>query len=205
MDVLAFVVSLELYIWVGQPFIRRSPSLQAVVIVGLLAIAVAGTFSHQRDRLQLGLRLDNFPRALALYSVASLGYAGLVLLWWHGGIQVRQSPWPRPGEIARYLVWAFLQEFCLLAFLLTRLRQILRRDRLAIVACASLFALFHLPNPFLTLYTLGGGAIVAWLFHREPNLLAAVLAHVTASLLVIWLLPHGITGGMQVGWLYAGP
>ncbi|MFQ5669052.1 MAG: type II CAAX prenyl endopeptidase Rce1 family protein [Acidobacteriota bacterium] len=204
MDVLAFVLALELYIWVGQPFLVEYRTVQSVVIAGLLAIAVSGTFWHRRNRRQLGLRLDNFFHALVLYGAASLAYAGLVLLWWRGGIQVREPPWPRADEIARYLVWAFLQEFCLLAFLLTRLRQILRRDRLAIAACALLFALFHLPNPFLTFYTLGGGAIVASLFHRQPNLFAAALAHATASVLVIWLLPHGITGGMRVGWLYPG-
>ena len=94
---------------------------------------------------------------------------------------------------------AFLQQLCLLAFLLTRLRDILGRDVLAVVATAGIFAFFHLPNPFLTLYTLGAGLIATSLYLRWPNVLAAALAHAAASAIVDKLLPKAITGGMKVG------
>jgi membrane protease YdiL (CAAX protease family) len=73
------------------------------------------------------------------------------------------------------------------------------RSLLAAVAAAGTFALLHMPNPFLTLYTLGGGLILTVLYLRLPNLLAATLAHALASALAKEVLPSVVTGGMKVG------
>jgi membrane protease YdiL (CAAX protease family) len=150
----------------------------------------------------MGLRLDNLRTALPVYLAASLIYAGLVLALLNGLIEVREPRWPEPGKLLWRLGWAFTQEFCLLTFLLTRLRRLMSGDYLAMVAAAGIFAFFHLPNPFLTLYTLGGGLLAAWLYRRHPSLVAATVAHVAAAALVAWLLPTEVTGGMRVGPVY---
>ena len=150
-----------------------------------------------------GLRFRGFPADLTLYLGASAAYSGVVLLVFHGVVvRFPEQDWPGLRRIPWHLFWAFLQEFCLLSYLLNRLRQILRREALAAVVSAGLFAFFHLPNPFLTLYAFGGGLIIATIFLRRPNLPAATLAHALASALVANLLPAEITGWMRVGPLY---
>jgi membrane protease YdiL (CAAX protease family) len=139
---------------------------------------------------------------IGLYVGAALLYAGAVLLWHRDVLLPGELSWPDPGKVLMLFCWAFLQEICLLAFLFNRLCEMTHSRRAAVLAAAGLFALFHLPNPFLTLYTLGGGIILAHLYARIPNLLAATLAHALASSLVAALLPDPVTGWMKVGPLY---
>ncbi len=202
MDVLAFISILLSYIWVVQPWAAGDDLVGFICIAGALGVAVASLWRRGANPSLLGLRTDNLRTALPVYLLASFAYAGIVLLLLHGVVEVRPMKWPDPGKLLWRLGWAFMQEFCLLAFLLTRLRRLLTGDILAMVTAASLFAFFHLPNPFLTLYTLGGGLVAVWLFRRHPNLVAATVAHVSAATLVAWLLPAEITGRMRVGPTY---
>ena len=90
--------------------------------------------------------------------------------------------------------WALAQEFLLLAYLLQRFTQSINSRFWAAGAAATLFAFFHWPNPFLTIYTLIGGWIIASLYQRWPNLLAAAAGHAAASSLVSQMLPGTLTG-----------
>ena len=201
LDVLAFAGVITLYIWAVLPATGGDPGWNTAFILLAVAVAVFSVWRWGGTRERIGLRLDNFPRAIVAYLAAALPYAGAFLLWNHGSL-VRGEGWPDFGGAAGTVGWAFLQQFCLLAFLLTRLRGILGRDFTAAVSAAAIFAFFHLPNPFLTLYSFGGGLIVCLLFLRWPSLPAAALAHAMASALVSGLLPGEITGWMKVGPLY---
>ncbi|HEU5182202.1 MAG TPA: CPBP family glutamic-type intramembrane protease [Candidatus Polarisedimenticolia bacterium] len=205
MDVLAFIAILTAYIWIFLP------ATQGKTAVGLaftlLAVAMAAFFAWRKGIrwAQTGLKLRGFPGDLALYLGAAAAYRGIVLLLFRSAIvRFSEQDWPSPGRIPWFLTWALLQQFCLLAFLTNRLRQILRRDTPAAIVAAGLFAFFHLPNPFLVLYTLGGGLVIASIFLRRPSLPAATLAHALSSFLVANLLPGAITGWMRVGPLYWG-
>ena len=202
-DVLLFIGILVIYIWVVIPGTLGAPFWKTLFTTLAVAVAALSVWRNGTTWQSVGLRLDNLFPALLVYLGLALPYAGLVLFWHRGSIGSGGLEWP--GAIwgaAGLITWAFAQQFCLLAFLLCRLRQILGRDVAAIVAAAGIFAFFHLPNPFLTLYTLGGGLILAALFVRLPNLWAAALAHAAASALVGGLLPAVITGSMKVGPLY---
>jgi len=48
-----------------------------------------------------------------------------------------------------YLLWAFLQQFLLQDFFLSRLLRLLPTKTAAIIAAAALFAPAHIPNPLL--------------------------------------------------------
>ncbi len=203
MDVLSFVGILTVYIWVVVPGTEGSPLWRLLFTGTALGLVGISLWRNRVSPKRIGLRLDNLLPALGLYFAVSLTYAGF-FLFWHRASIATDVAWPDLPGTLRFVGWAFLQEFLLLAFLLNRLHQILVRERPAILATAAIFAFFHLPNPFLTLWTLGGGAILAWLFLRKPNLLAATLAHATASALVGGLLPGAITGFMRVGPGYFG-
>ena len=202
MDVVSFIAVVVLYIWVVLPFTNGDPFWNGVFIVAAVAVAVVSFWKRRVSLARLGLRVDNLLPASLAYLLASVSYAGLVLLWHREILGTKAWQWPEPDRLFWFLIWAFLQQMCLLAFLLNRLQEIFGGRRVAVLAAVGVFACFHLPNPFLTLYTLGGGLIVAVLFLRLPNLLAAALAHATASALVSGLLPGVVTGRMKVGPLY---
>jgi hypothetical protein len=199
MDVLVFAAVLLAYIWVVQPLAGGHAAVYGVTLAVLLGIAIGSVWRRQLTREEQGLRLDNLAPALAAYLAATVAYAGAVILLlgdWNG---LPTGAWPPWSRILQLLLWAFAQQFCLLSFIFMRLRKLLAGDARAVLATAVIFAFFHLPNPFLTLYTLGGGIISASLFRRWPNLVAAAVAHSLATVLVVWLLGMEVTGGMRVG------
>jgi membrane protease YdiL (CAAX protease family) len=197
MDVFLFVAILLLYIWGVAP--TADAPWELVFPVAAIAVATSPLLLRSERWRGIGLRVDNLPQALALYLVMSLTFAGLVLLAHRGWLQAPAVEWRHLAGVPGKLGWAFLQQFCLLGFLLPRLCELSGRPRSAAVVAAAVFALFHLPNPFLTLVTLGGGLMLCWLYLRVPNLIAAAVAHAIASTLVSTMLPRVITGGMKVG------
>jgi hypothetical protein len=199
MDVLVFAGILLVYIWVVQPLVGGHAAAYGITLAILLGIAIRSVWSQRLTRKQQGLRLDNLAPALAVYLAATVAFAGTVILALGDWSSLPTGNWPPWNRIFQLLLWAFAQQFCLLGFIFMRLRGLLARDALAVLAAAAIFAFFHLPNPFLTLYTLGGGIIAASLFRRWPNLLAATVAHALASILVVWLLGMEAIGGMRVG------
>ena len=187
-------------IWVASAVPGPWSELLSIAALGFAGVSL---WHHGMPRQRLGLRVDNLGWAVPIYMLSGLAYGGVVLLCLRDWVGV-QHPGFRPqllGTLA-FVGWALLQEFCLLTFLLTRLYQVIGREVPAVLATAALFAFFHLPNPFLTAYTLGGGLLLAWLYLRWPNLLAAALGHAVASFLVSALLPSVITAGKRVGPAY---
>ncbi len=202
MDVLAFILLITIYIWVVLPLTGASSVWNTVFTLGGISVAVISIWRKRVGRERAGLRWDNLLPALGVYLGSSLLYAGAVLFAYRNSLVSPPAVSLPIDRIAWGIVWAFLQQLCLLSFLLNRFRRILERDAPAVLAAAAIFAFFHLPNPFLTLYALGGGLIAASLFLRWPNLPAASLAHALASALVGRYLPREVTHFMRVGPLY---
>jgi membrane protease YdiL (CAAX protease family) len=203
-DVLGFMGFVAGFLWILLPMVGAGSlwntafTLAGVVLALLLALRKGIT------RQRAGLRSDNLLPAVPAYLGAALLYAGAVLFLFRSSLRPFPGEWPDPLRVGGLLLWALFQEFCLLSFMLNRLREILGRDAPAAAAAAALFALLHLPNPFLTLYTFGGGLILALLFLHRPSLPAAALAHAAASFAAGRLLPPEVTGWMRVGPLYGG-
>jgi len=199
MDVLFFTVLIGVYIWVVEPSFGPSrPLLGPMILIGLW-IAGSSLRRHGATLKRIGIRFDNLLPALLLYGIVSVTLAGVVLWLYRDRIS-----WPALGPRhllgwITYFAWGFAQQFCLLSFLLTRLRAIIGRDIPAVLLAASIFAVFHLPNPFLTVYSAVGGLVSTTLFLRWPNVFAAAFAHATASCLVYWLLPPEVFGNLWVG------
>jgi membrane protease YdiL (CAAX protease family) len=201
-DVLSFIAAITAYIWIVPASTAGKPLWSSLFVVGIVSLATVSLGRKGISLSQAGLGFKNLPRETAIYLGAAVSYAGIVLLCHASTTGWVEPDWPDARRIPWHLTWAFLQQFCLLAFLLNRFRQILGREARAAVATAAIFAFYHLPNPFLTLYALGGGLIATFLFLRWPNLVAATLAHAVASALISSLLPGRVTGWMRVGPLY---
>ncbi|HEV8338021.1 MAG TPA: hypothetical protein VGR67_16545, partial [Candidatus Polarisedimenticolia bacterium] len=156
MDALAFILIVTVHLWIVLPATGGKTPWDVLFIVGAVSVAAISLGRRRTTRQQMGIKLDGLLKESAIYLGAAGFFAGVVVLCFRASLEPMERGFPDLRRIPWHLTWAFLQQFCLLAFLLNRLREILRQKALAVSAAAGIFAFFHLPNPFLTLYTLGG-------------------------------------------------
>jgi membrane protease YdiL (CAAX protease family) len=97
-----------------------------------------------------------------------------------------------------YVSWAFLQEWMALGFVLVRLERMLS-PRYAVLACAVIFSVAHIPNPMLMASTFAMAATFAFLFRRYRALFPMAFAHALLGLTLALALPGHLTHFMRVG------
>jgi membrane protease YdiL (CAAX protease family) len=180
----------------------------------LFPVATAVVFmllSHRARResaREVGWRLDNFREAARLLlppmlvvSAALVGfgwYAGtLDFRRWEGGQSILGAP-------ALSLLWGPLQQYALQGFINRRAQIVFGRGPASVLLVALLFALFHLPNPWLTLATFAAGLLWAWVYQRAPNLLAVGISHGLMTWVLISSVPPAALHNLRVGYKYFG-
>jgi membrane protease YdiL (CAAX protease family) len=182
----------------------------------LLAAPVACAFglmfySHRlrgETLRDLGWRTDNFTHAARLLWLPMLvGSVALALAgWvWFGGIFRIGAP--RAGwEVYGFPVWGFawglLQQYVLQSFINRRAQIVFGKGAASIFIVAALFALLHLPNPWLMCATFLGGLIWAAVYQRAPNLYALALSHAVLTWVLISTLPASALHELRVGYKY---
>ena len=157
---------------------------------------------------EVGWRLDNFAQAARLLLppmiavsallVASGWYAGTLDFGrWEGGQTIMGVP-------GLSLIWGPLQQYALQGFINRRAQVALGRGPSSVLLVAALFALFHLPNPWLMLATFAGGLLWAWVYQRAPNILAVGISHSLMTWVMISSVPPGALHNLRVGFKYFG-
>ena len=190
--------------WAVLPLFGKS------YLAGLLPVcaAYALMFLSHRARGEsprdLGWRVDNLWRALCLLLPPMIAAALLLALagWLSGSLRgVRFGP-----ALAATFLWLFLwglvQQYPLQGFINRRAQMLWGRGGRSTLFVASVFALLHLPNPWLTAATFCGGLLWAWAYQRAPNLLAAAFSHSVMTLVLVTTVPYSALGGMRVGYGY---
>jgi membrane protease YdiL (CAAX protease family) len=162
-----------------------------------------GAFGHWlrgETPRQIGWRLDNLGDATldALrVTVPILVAINLV------GFVANSLTYPAPGYWPERLgigwVWGTMQQYGLTAFYYRRWLDLFGRPIPAGAAAAALFALFHLPNAFLTFVTLLAGLLACWLYRRHPNLFVLGAMHAAISFALLHALPDELTLRLRVG------
>jgi membrane protease YdiL (CAAX protease family) len=190
------------YIWYWQASFPGATALFATVLLGVLVTGQANLRVSVRDA---GFRLDTAARAAALL----VPVVGLILaLSLLAGHLLHSLHFPPAREAWPSLLEAFAfglaQQYVLLAFFYRRLERVLGRNVLAVVTTALVFAIFHLPNPFLTIVTLLAGLFSVAVYQRAPNLWLNGVAHGLISYHLYYSLPFAITGALRVGPGYHG-
>jgi membrane protease YdiL (CAAX protease family) len=151
----------------------------------------------------MGLRPSGAWRSFWVVGLALLLVAGAMAL--AGRLHTLHLP-PTPALVIQrywvYSIWAFLQEFLLLDFVLLHLLRLLSARNAAVIAAAGLFAFAHLPNPILTPATLIWGLASCWLFLRYRNLYTLALAHAIFGICMAITIPAPLTHDMKVGLSY---
>lgn len=196
-ETLAMTALLLSYIWGWKG------SFPGHLIVCAAAYFSIGAWSHARrgeTAFEIGLRLDNLAPALrsASWVGASLLVAPLVV-----GALLRSYHYPPPAQSAEALAWGWLwgtaQQYGLLCFFYRRLCEILGDERRAMPAAGLVFALFHLPNPLLVVFTLAAGTLACWLYRRQPNVFVLGGLHAIVAYGFHYSLPAWLTQGSRVG------
>jgi len=194
--------------WTILPFAGQEKLIGAIPI--LLAFALM-FYSHRlrRETLRdIGWRLDNFLQAARLLALPMVLTTIVLLIvgWFAAGLQ--------NGLLARTggrsllwlplwgILWGLLQQYVLQGFINRRAQLALGRGWRSVLLVASVFALLHFPNPWLSLATFAGGAVWAWVYQRAPNLPALALSHSLMTLVIIWTLPASALKGLRVGFNY---
>jgi len=187
------------YIWLWQDSFPGDFTLCVALFV---AIGAAAHLRSGETASAIGFGFGNLRPALlqAACFVGPVILAPLLVGIWLGSIGAAGAP--RHGWVCGLLwrvLWGTAQQYGLLAFYYRRWRELLPGAAAPTIAAAGLFALFHLPNPFLTGVTLAAGLLSCWLYRRVPNLWALGLAHGLLSLSISRSLPLDVTFGLRVG------
>src|SRR5262249_27542787 len=139
---------------------------------------LATTLSSTYGRTDLGLSWQASRRVWWLPPVSLvLTVMAIALAWWGNELHPAFGSNTRPWQYLAYAVWAFFQQFVLQSYFFVRLESLLKDSGRAVLACALLFSLLHLPNVFLMVATLAAGLAFCELFRRYRSLYPLALAH----------------------------
>jgi len=185
------------FLWGGRDLIPGS----SVAFIASMLVLLFWLHRRSRESAQvLGLRWDTFGAALRLLFPIVISVATVVVIYSMVAATARFPPWPEiPRVLLSFVVSGFLQQYVLLAFFGRRFTRALRSPRYAILASAAVFALLHLPNPFLTVVTFLAGILCATIYQRAPNLFANGLMHGLLSFVLSFGLPLEVNDAMRVG------
>ncbi|MDT5271029.1 MAG: hypothetical protein QOH49_3215 [Acidobacteriota bacterium] len=194
--------------WVVGTLAGRGRLLLLIPVTTAVVFMVVSHRARGETAREVGWRLDNFWEAARLLLLPMLAVSALLvgLGWytntldfdrWEGGQSIMGVP-------ALGLVWGPLQQYALQGFINRRAQVALGRGALSVLLVALLFALFHLPNPWLTFATFAGGLLWAYVYQRTPNIIAVGLSHSLMTWVMISSVPPGVLHNLRVGFKYFG-
>lgn len=194
--------------WVVGTLAGRGRLLLLIPVTTAVAFMLVSHRARGETAREVGWRLDNFGEAARLLLPPMLAVSALLvgLGWytstldfdrWEGGQSIMGVP-------ALGLVWGPLQQYALQGFINRRAQVALGRGALSVLLVALLFALFHLPNPWLTFATFAGGLLWAYVYQRAPNIIAVGLSHSLMTWVMISSVPPGALHNLRVGFKYFG-
>lgn len=194
--------------WVVGTLSGGGRLLLLVPVTTAVALMLLSHRARGESAREIGWRLDNFGGAARLLLPPMLAVSALLVgLGWYAGTldfgrwEGGQSIMGVPGLS---LVWGPLQQYALQGFINRRAQVALGRGAPSVLLVALLFALFHLPNPWLTFATFAGGLLWAYVYQRAPNILAVGLSHSLMTWVMISSVPPGVLHNLRVGFKYFG-
>jgi membrane protease YdiL (CAAX protease family) len=207
-EIVSVVVSVLIAEWVVFALAGDSA---AALLFPVGTVVVFMLYSHRvrgETAREVGWRLDNFRQAARLLALPMLvcGAALVGVGWytsnldfvrWEGGQSLFGVP-------ALSLLWGPLQQYALQGFINRRAQEVWGRGWKSVLAVALVFALLHMPNPWLAAATFAGGLLWAWVYQRAPNLFALGVSHALMTWVLIASVPPAALHNLRVGFKYFG-
>jgi membrane protease YdiL (CAAX protease family) len=203
-EIVSIISSFLIAEWMVLPFAGNSKLVAAVPLGLALALMLFSHRAHGETAREIGWRLDNFWQAAKLLILPMLAAAALIV-----GLGLLNKSLRFNGrqmlEWALWLpLWGLMQQYVLQGFVNRRAQILSGRGWQSVILVAFVFALLHLPNPWLTLATFAGGILWAYVYQRAPNLIALALSHALMSMLLACSLSASTINSLRVGIKYFG-
>lgn len=203
-EIISVSISFMIAAWVVGPFAGSSKLIGAVPVCLAFALMWLSHRARGETAREIGWRLDNFSQAARLMALPMLCAAALIIVigWMMRSLRFEWPLfWPR---LLWLPVWGLMQEYVMQGYINRRAQAIFGKGWPSVLLVASLFALYHLPNPWLTLATFLGGLLWAFVYQRAANLFAIGLSHGLMALLLASELPTEALNSLRVGFKYFG-
>jgi len=193
-EALAFTAFVALYIW----------QLQAALFYSWIVFPVwlMASFLRNGDTFHsVGWHPGNLWSATKLSVIVLLPCifavvaVGLFLGGWHRSM----DPVFFPKRFFGYMSFCLVQQMGLNSMVTNRLLSGTQSVAYASLISGVLFALLHWPNPVLVPLTGIGGALMAWIFAKERNILILTVWQGILGTLVWWAFPLAWHHAMRVG------
>ena len=207
-EIVSVVASVLVAEWVVFALAGDSPLALLIPVTTVIAFMLLSHRVRGETAREVGWRLDNFGRAARLLAAPMLAFGALLIAvgWyssnldfvrWEGGQSLFGVP-------VLSLLWGPLQQYALQGFINRRAQVVWGRGWRSVLLVAFVFALMHLPNPWLTFATFAGGLLWAYVYQRAPNLLALGLSHALMTWVLISSVPPSALHNLRVGFKYFG-
>jgi membrane protease YdiL (CAAX protease family) len=202
------IISITSSVIIAEWMLATAAGWTKAVIAIPVALALIVIFVSQRVRgeslADIGFRRDNFFRALSLLAGPVIVVAIICLLiGWRFGAHFDFLRWHFKRFLAVQLAlgfcWGLIQQYVLQGFINRRATIVFGRGWLSIFAVALIFAVLHLPNPWLTFITFVAGAVWATIYQRAPNLFALAISHSVMTWFIVSTLPSWALNHLRVG------
>jgi membrane protease YdiL (CAAX protease family) len=174
------------------------------ILLGLGALATMAAFNYASNvsATEQGFSARANRRGLWVVGVAVLLSAGMLIAGAIAGTLhplygIRTPFWHALG----YSVWALVQQWMSLGFVLVRLERMME-GRFAVMGCALIFSLAHVPNTVLIATTFVMAAVFALLFRRYRALYPLAVSHALLGMSLALSVPPPALHFMRVGAAY---
>ena len=160
------------------------------------------SFIWNKDTLQtLGWSVDNLWSSTIRASMVFLpcALAIVVVGRFVGGEDHAFQHVLLPSRFFGYMAFCLLQQVGLSSLVTNRLLAATDSPMRVSFIAGLLFALLHWPNPVLVPLTFVGGALMAWLFSKDRNILPLVVWQTILGSLIWWAFPIAWHHSMRVG------
>lgn len=206
-EIVSVVSSVLIAEWILSASAGRTRFIVSIPIALTFGLMIASHFLRQETLGDLGIRLDNFPRAMKLLLLPMFVIAALsLLIGWLSGSRADFFRWHADRAIALQLAlgfgWGLLQQYVLQAFINRRAQIIWDQRAISVMLTALVFAFLHFPNPWLMLVTFIGGVVWAYVYQRAPNLFALALSHAVMTWVLVSTLPPAALNHLRIGLKY---
>lgn len=181
-------------IWVVE---GRAPREFVYLAAGVVVVLTA---CHNWRRREWGFVPGATRRSLRASLIVTLP-AGLLFLGTGAVLGTIHDRRDFLGSLAALFLWGGAQQWVLQTVVLRESQRATSRTA-GIYIAALLFAIVHLPNPFLAAVT--GAAAIVWchIYDRYPTILPLALSHALGTLAILYAFDETITGRLRIGMSY---